>query len=129
MTDIASVATVSPRSKTQWPPIREVQTGDILDAIEAGLRDFKAAPQFGLFFGFVYALGGWAIIALLTQYDLPYLAYPLATGFALIAPFAAAGLYDVSRKLERGEPLTWPGVLGSPMSVFHGSRSSTSWSP
>ena len=49
----------------------------------------KAAQQFGLFFGFVYALGGWAIIALLTQYDLPYLAYPLATGFALIAPFAA----------------------------------------
>jgi uncharacterized membrane protein len=113
MTDAVATETSSPRAKTQWPAVHAIETGDILDAIEAGLRDFKEAPQFGLFFGLVYAFAGWAIIALLTQLDMPYLAYPLATGFALIAPFAAAGLYDVSRKLERGEPLTWPGVLGA----------------
>jgi uncharacterized membrane protein len=96
-----------------WPSINRVETGDILDCIEAGLRDFKTAPKFGLFFGFVFAVAGWSIIALLTQFHLPYLAYPLATGFALVAPFAAAGLYDVSRKLERGEPLDWSGVLGA----------------
>ena len=50
MTDTAATATTGPRPKAQWPSVRPVETGDILDAIEAGLRDFKAAPQFGLFF-------------------------------------------------------------------------------
>ena len=114
MTETAATLSIAPQSKkTQWPPIKAIETGDILDALEAGLRDFKAAPKYGLFFGFVYALAGWGILVLLTQFNLPSLAYPLATGFALVAPFAAAGLYDVSRKLERGEPLDWAGVLGA----------------
>lgn len=115
---MSDTVAMTPRSnpaakKVQWPTIKNIATGDILDCIEAGLRDFKAAPKFGLFFGFVYAAAGWGILVLLTQFNLPFLAYPLATGFALVAPFAAAGLYDVSRKLERGEPLDWPGVLGA----------------
>ncbi|NOT72276.1 MAG: DUF2189 domain-containing protein [Hyphomicrobium sp.] len=113
MTNTSAVATASPRAKSQWPEIRTIGTGDILDALEAGIRDFKTAPKYGLFFGFVFAAGGWIIMLLLTQYDLPFLAYPLATGFALVAPFAASGLYDVSRKLELGQPLDWPGVLGA----------------
>ena len=55
--------------KARWPAINAIGTGDILDAIEAGLRDFKAAPKYGLFFGFVYAVAGWGIIALLTQFQ------------------------------------------------------------
>jgi uncharacterized membrane protein len=33
-----------------------------------------------------------------------YLAYPLAAGFALIAPFVAAGFYELSRQREQGLP-------------------------
>ena len=61
--------------------------GDILEVLAAGLRDFRAAPHFGLFIGGVYTLGGWLLILLLLRFDLPYLVYPLAAGFALIAPF------------------------------------------
>ncbi|MEQ1650960.1 MAG: DUF2189 domain-containing protein [Hyphomicrobium sp.] len=111
--ETAAITPTAKRAKAQWPPINTIGTGDILDALESGIRDFKTAPKYGLFFGFIYAAAGWVIIALLTQFDLPYLAYPLATGFALVAPFAAAGLYDVSRKLERGETLDWAGVLGA----------------
>lgn len=113
MTEATSMPAGHTRSQTQWPEIHTIQAGDILDCLEAGIRDFRAAPKFGVFFGLVYALAGWAIGILLFQMNLPFLAYPLATGFALIAPFAAAGLYEVSRRLEAGLPLTWGNVLGA----------------
>jgi uncharacterized membrane protein len=53
------------------------------------------------------------MIWFLAGLDLPYLVYPLASGFALIAPFIAAGLYEVSRRKEMGEPMEWGGVLGA----------------
>ncbi|MCX7341359.1 MAG: DUF2189 domain-containing protein [Hyphomicrobiales bacterium] len=95
------------------PVIRTVTWADVVDALAAGLRDFAAAPQYGLFFGAIYALGGLAIFGSLFWFELVYLAYPLAAGFVLVGPFAAAGLYDVSRRRERGEPLSFRAVLGS----------------
>lgn len=90
-----------------------VMIEDIVDVLERGVRDFRAAPQFGLFFGLAYAAAGWLLLALLWTLEMPYLAYPLAMGFAIVAPFAATGLYEVSRRLERGERPDWPGVLGA----------------
>jgi uncharacterized membrane protein len=46
-------------------------------------------------------------------FDLPFLVYPLAAGFALIAPFIATAFYAISRHLERGEPLSWGGIGSS----------------
>ncbi|HMN38302.1 MAG TPA: DUF2189 domain-containing protein [Hyphomicrobium sp.] len=104
-------------SATAWPRINRLTPTDILDAVDQGIRDFRAAPKYGLFFGAFYAVAGWLLISLVFYLDHPYFAYPLATGFALFAPFAATGLYDVSRRLERGEPLSWTAVLGSVRSV------------
>jgi len=95
------------------PAVRQVATGDILEVLAAGLRDFSAAPLYGLFIGGVYTVGGWVLILLLLYFDLPYLVYPLAAGFAFIAPFVVTALYAVSRSLERDEPLSWGNILGS----------------
>lgn len=95
------------------PVTRKVLIEDIVGSLEQGVRDFRAAPQFGLFFGFAYAAAGWLLLALLWYFQMPYFAYPLAMGFAIIAPFAATGLYDVSRKLASGAKLDWNGVLGA----------------
>lgn len=126
MTDIMDGAALSPSqeekagpdAKTETnakikPIIRDISTEDISAALSAGLRDFQATFQYGLFFGLFYAMGGWVMIWFLTGLDLPYLVYPLASGFALIAPFVAAGIYEVSRRKEEGEPLEWSGVLGA----------------
>jgi uncharacterized membrane protein len=95
------------------PQVREVTVDDISMALSQGLRDFRAAPMFGLVFGGIYALGGMAILALVSAYKLVFLVYPLAAGFALVAPFVAIGIYQVSRMLERGETPTWSSILGS----------------
>lgn len=95
------------------PRIRKIEVADVLECIEQGVRDFARAPIYGLFFGGVYAVGGLLILWLSVSLGYFYLVYPLVMGFALFAPFGAAGTYEVSRRLESGEPLSWPAVLGA----------------
>jgi uncharacterized membrane protein len=84
------------------PVVRTIAVRDIAEALAEGLRDFQAAPFFGFLFGAIYAAGGLAIVLSITALGMSYLAYPLAAGFALIGPFVAAGLYEVSRQREAG---------------------------
>jgi uncharacterized membrane protein len=94
------------------PQVRTITFSDIAKSLRAGLRDFQCAPAYGLFFGLCYAAFGWFILMLLFRYDASAYGYPLMTGFALVAPFAAAGFYEISRRLEKGEALSWRAVLG-----------------
>lgn len=94
------------------PRVLTITAATIVDSLEKGLRDFRAAPAFGLFFGGVYALGGMLIVLTASVLQVGYISYPLAVGFALIGPFVAVGLYEVSRRRETGEPLKWGPVLG-----------------
>ncbi len=88
------------------PVVRRITTADIAEALSRGLRDFQAMPLYGLAFGALYTVGGIVILLSLTAFGLVYLAYPLAAGFALIGPFVAIGLYEVSRRRETGEPVS-----------------------
>ena len=94
------------------PTIRRIAADDVYAALAAGWADFRAAPRFGLFFGGVYALLGIAIFLQLWVLDQPFWIVPFAFAFPLIGPFAAIGLYEVSRRREAGEPLDWAEVLG-----------------
>ncbi|GGE45250.1 DUF2189 domain-containing protein [Actibacterium pelagium] len=92
------------------PQVARINMKDIRDVLALGLRDFRAAPQFGAFFSMVYVLGGIGLVALGAGTMTWTLV--LSLGFPLIAPFAAVGLYEVSRRLEAGQPLDWRSVLG-----------------
>ena len=88
------------------PVVRPITAGDIAEALGEGLRDFQAVPWYGLAFGALYAAGGIAILLCLMAFGLVYLAYPLAAGFAMIGPFVATGLYEVSRRRETGQAIS-----------------------
>jgi uncharacterized membrane protein len=104
------------------PVVRRITVADIADAFAHGLRDFQALPLYGLVFGALYALGGIIIVLCLTQLGMVYLAYPLAAGFALLGPFVAVGLYEISRSRELGQPVS-PGAIWSTVR----SRSEIGW--
>lgn len=106
------------------PKVRTIRFSDIGEALADGIRDFQAAPLYGLFFGGIYAVGGVVLVLAATSWGMGYLVYPLAAGFALIGPFVAVGLYEVSRRREAGLPLGWGGVLGV---VFAQSRRELGW--
>ncbi|MBU2534245.1 MAG: DUF2189 domain-containing protein [Alphaproteobacteria bacterium] len=90
---------------------RTLTFNDIVDVCAAGLRDFIAAPKYGLFFAGLFVVAGWLVVAMLFFFNLIYLAYPLAMGFALVSPFAAVGFYAVSDHLERGVALSWTAIF------------------
>lgn len=98
------MSTASISGKTD-PVVRQITIKDVVEALAAGLRDFQRAPGYGLLLGGVCALVGIAVIGTLYALGMPYLAYPIGAGFALVCPFLAAGLYEVSRRLEIGLPL------------------------
>ena len=101
-------------SEEAYPPKIIIRAGTIEDlraALRHGWKDFLRAPGFGVFFGGFFAFGGIVILAMTWALGLSYLAYPTAVGFSLIGPFAAVGLYEVSRRLSAGQNLTWKGVL------------------
>jgi uncharacterized membrane protein len=95
------------------PQFRPLGTADLTAALRAGWADFTAAPIFGLFFAAVYTLGGLALWWGLVATGQPVWFVVVAAGFPLFAPFAAVGLYEVSRRRQAGLPLDWPSILGA----------------
>jgi uncharacterized membrane protein len=94
------------------PIVQRIGPADLAAALAAGWRDFRTAPGFGLFFASVHVAGGLFLVAMLGRGSGIVWAIPLFVGFPLIAPFAAVGLYEVSRRIEAGAALAWRPVLG-----------------
>ncbi len=84
--------------------IRRIGIADLKDALRSGLADFNAMPTHAMFLCLIYPVVGLLLARLAFGYAVLPLLYPLAAGFALLGPFAALGLYELSRRREIGEP-------------------------
>lgn len=92
--------------------IRRLDPGDLVAVLRRGWQDFLTAPAFGLFFSTIFVLGGNLMLYVLGVTGQVWWTLPAAAGFPILGPFIAVGLYEVSRRIERSEPLEWGGVLG-----------------
>jgi uncharacterized membrane protein len=106
MFDHALRTNPSPRFVT-----RHLRVADIGHALSRGWEDFWAMPSHLLFLGLLYPVAGLVIALVTSGENAFWLLYPLLSGFVLIGPFAAIGLYEMSRKRERGEPHVWSDAL------------------
>jgi uncharacterized membrane protein len=100
------------RGATALPDPCVLDRGAIAEVLKAGVCDFMNAPLFGLFFSAVYVSGGWLLYGVASAVGREWWLVPVVLGFPLFGPFAAIGLYEVSRRIEAGEALNWRAVLG-----------------
>lgn len=91
----------------------DLSIGDLILGLSAGWRDFLRCPAYGIFFAAIFVAGGWFLTFVLASRSAWFWLIPAAAGFPLLAPFAAAGLYEISKRRLSGEPITWPVVLGA----------------
>jgi uncharacterized membrane protein len=91
----------------QHPTVRKITLGDLMDALRRGVADFWAKPSHYVLLTLIYPLVGIVLAVWMSGYHTWPLLYPLMGGFALIGPFAAIGLYEISRRRELGLDTSW----------------------
>ena len=86
------------------PSIRRIGFADLKDALAKGVDDFMAMPTHAMFLCMIYPIIGLVLARLAFGYSILPLLYPLVSGFVLVEPLAALGLYELSRRREAGLP-------------------------
>lgn len=97
--------------KPGLPPIRRVSFAMLGTALRRALRDMGRAPLYGLLFSTPYVLIGWFLGWITWVTGQSYWLIFAAVSFPLIGPFAAVGLYEVSRRIEKDRPLDLRAIL------------------
>jgi uncharacterized membrane protein len=89
------------------PAVSRIDANDIRDALAKGFDDFEAYRSDVIVLCVTYAVVGLVLARLAFGMDMLPLLFPLASGFAILGPFAALGLYEMSRMREQGVEVSW----------------------
>ena len=82
------------------PTIRRVPANQPLEWLRLGWRDFRRNTSLSAIYGLIFTLAGYELLVLAEPR--PYLFTVTISGFMLIAPMLAAGLYEISRRHDEG---------------------------
>jgi uncharacterized membrane protein len=94
------------------PAVRRIGAADLWNALARGLADFEANRTDVIFLCVIYPVIGLVLGRLASGHGLLPLLFPLASGFALVGPFAAVGLNEISRLREQGSEVRWVDAFG-----------------
>jgi uncharacterized membrane protein len=104
--------------------IKAASADDVKAAFRMGLADTTKRPLLSFFFGLVYALFGAILMAGLVVFDQVWILIAVGVGFPLVAPFLAAGLYEMSRRFKLGEPFSASDIF---LVIFNQQRREFGW--
>ena len=93
------------------PTVRQISIADVFDALRRGIDDFWEKPSHYVFLCLIYPVIGVILITWTSGDNALQLIYPLITGFALLGPLAAIGLYEISRRRELNLDSSWTHAL------------------
>ncbi|KRA47811.1 DUF2189 domain-containing protein [Devosia sp. Root635] len=93
--------------KLDMPMIRQITLADLGEVLARGAADFWEKPSHYVLLVLIYPIVGIVLTVWMNGYHTWPLLYPLAGGFALVGPFAALGLYEISRRREQGLDTSW----------------------
>lgn len=89
------------------PVVRTITTDDLVESLRLGVADFMELRTDAMFIVIIYPFIGATLAWFAMNANLaPYL-FPMASGFALLGPVAAVGLYEMSRRREAGQEVHW----------------------
>jgi uncharacterized membrane protein len=94
------------------PVVRRIEVADLKDVLAKGFGDFGACRTDVIFLCVIYPVVGLILARVASGHDMLPLLFPLASGFALIGPAAAVGLYEMSRRREQGLRASWAEAFG-----------------
>jgi uncharacterized membrane protein len=89
------------------PVVQRIAVADVFDALRRGWQDFLATPTQLIFLGLIYPLVGLFAARATSGGNALALFYPLVAGLSLMGPVAAIGIYEISRRRERGWATSW----------------------
>ena len=98
-------------------PVRRISIADLRIALADGIDDFAASRSDVILLCLIYPLVGLLLAQAVFGGNMLPLLFPLASGFALLGPVTAVGLYELSRRREQGLGVSWSdafGVVASP---------------
>ncbi|MBN9272805.1 MAG: DUF2189 domain-containing protein [Mesorhizobium sp.] len=98
-------------ARVTHPTINTITSADLVQALRLGFDDFWAKPSHYVFLCLIYPIVGLILTQWSSGSNAIQLVYPLMSGFALIGPFAAIGLYEISRRRELGMSTHWRHAL------------------
>lgn len=90
-------------NEREAPVVLRLELADLGEALDKGMDDFRAMPSHAVVLCAIYPLLGLMLGRLVLGYSVMPLLFPIAAGFALLGPFAAIGLYEMSRRRAMGE--------------------------
>ena len=93
--------------KLDMPVVRTIHLSDLFAALRQGAADFWDKPSHYVMLTLIYPIVGIVLTVWMSGYYTWPLLYPLVGGFALVGPFAAIGLYEISRRREQGLDTSW----------------------
>ena len=99
------------KSALVQPTVRQITIAEVFDALRRGLDDFWEKPSHYVFLCLIYPVMGLVLITWSSGGNALQLIYPLITGFALLGPLAAIGLYEISRRRELNLDSSWTHAL------------------